>query len=118
MQNTEIWQWRRRENRPQLIKVSERQAAIFLSKNHFSKGGIYFRKEEFSRYFNEVQKPNIEPIKPMPEPIKPMPEPIKEEPATIKEVVWENEVNDTAFDANLEPLFEEKPKRRRRKNNN
>ena len=110
MQNTEIWQWRRRENRPQLIKVSERQAAIFLSKNHFSKGGIYFRKEEFNRYFNEVQKPNIEPI-------KPMPEPIKEETSTIKEVVWENELNDTAFDANLEPLFEEKPKRRRRKNN-
>lgn len=110
MQNTEIWQWRRRENRPQLIKVSERQAAIFLSKNHFSKGGIYFRKEEFNRYFNEVQTTNIEPI-------KPMPEPIKEETHTIKEVVWQNELNDTAFDANLEPLFEEKPKRRRRKNN-
>lgn len=110
MQNTEIWQWRRRENRPQLIKVSEKQAEIFLSKNHFSKGGIYFRKEEFNRYFNEVKKPNIEPI-------KPMPEPIKEETHTIKEVVWENELNDTAFDANLEPLFEEKPKRRRRKNN-
>lgn len=112
MQNTEIWQWRRREKRPQLIKVSERQAAIFLSKNHFSKGGIYFRKEEFNRYFNEVQRPTIEPI-------KPMPEPIKEQATVIKEQlpIHEAEVTDTSFNVEYQPEAVEKPKRRRRKNN-
>lgn len=112
MRTTQIYQWRRKDSRPVLITVSERNAELFLKKNHKKAGGIYFRKEEWSQFFTEVQ-----PQRPTPAPLIAKPIPTPEPPATTAEpepVVlidtpiesWENEP---------EVVSEDKPKRRRRK---